>query len=91
MTLDNNLPSTDLGSRPCRVTLRLKNGQTYSRVVQNAKGSPEFPLTADELKAKFTDCARQTLSDGSTQRVLDDLNRLETVGDIRPLCQLLMG
>jgi 2-methylcitrate dehydratase PrpD len=91
MRLDNNLPSSDLGSRPCRVTLRLKNGQTYSREVQNAKGSPEFPLTADELKAKFTDCARQTLSEGSTQRALDDLNQLETLKDIRPLCQLLMG
>jgi len=91
MRLDNNLPSRDLGSRPCRVTLRLKNGQTYSRVVQNAKGSPEFPLTADELKAKFTDCARQALSESATKRVLDDLDRLETLKDIRPLCQLLLG
>ncbi len=48
-------------------------------------------MTADELKGKFTDCARQTLSDGATQRVLDDLNRLETLKDIRPLCQLLMA
>jgi 2-methylcitrate dehydratase PrpD len=91
MRLDNNLPSTDLGSRPCRVTLRLKNGQTHSRVVQNAKGSPEFPLTADELKGKFTDCARQTLNESATNRVLDDLDRLETLKDIRPLCQLLLG
>ena len=91
MRLDNNLPSSDLGSRPCRVTLRLKNGQTYSREVQNAKGSPEFPLTADELKAKFTDCARQALSESATKRVLDDLDRLETLKDIRPLCQLLLG
>jgi 2-methylcitrate dehydratase PrpD len=91
MRLDNNLPSADLGSRPCRITLRLKNGQTHSRVVQNAKGSPEFPLTAEELKAKFTDCARQTLNESATKRVLDDLDRLETLKDIRPLCQLLMG
>src|SRR5215467_514831 len=91
MRLDNNLPSTDLGSRPCRVTLRLKNGQTYSRVVQNAKGSPEFPLSVDELKAKFTDCARQTLNESATKRVLDDLDRLETLEDIRPLSQLLLG
>jgi 2-methylcitrate dehydratase PrpD len=71
--------------------VRLKNGQTHSREVQNAKGSPEFPMTADELKTKFTDCARQTLSESSTRRVLDDLNQLETLKDIRPLCQLLMG
>jgi 2-methylcitrate dehydratase PrpD len=91
MRLDNNLPSRDLGSRPCRVTLRLKNGQTYSREVQHSKGGPEFPMTADELKTKFTDCARQTLSEASTQRALDDLNRVETLPDIRPLCQLLRG
>jgi 2-methylcitrate dehydratase PrpD len=91
MRLDNNLPSRDLGSRPCRVTLRLKNGQTYSREVQHSKGGPEAPMTADELKGKFTDCARQTLSESATKRVLEDLDRLETLKDIRPLCQLLMG
>ncbi len=91
MRLDNNLPSHNLGSRPCRVTLRLKNGQTYSREVQHSKGGPEDPMTADELKGKFTDCARQTLSESETNRVLDDLDRLETLKDIRPLCQLLMG
>ena len=91
MRLDNNLPSRDLGSRPCRVTLRLKNGQTYSREVQHSKGGPEAPLTADELKGKFTDCARQTLSESSTQRVSDYLDQLDTLKDIRPLCQLLMG
>lgn len=91
MRLDNNLPSRELGSRPCRVTLRLKNGQTYSREVQHSKGGPESPLTADELKGKFTDCARQTLSESSTQRVSDYLDQLDTLKDIRPLCQLLMG
>lgn len=91
MRLDPNLKPNDLGGRPLRVTVRLKNGQTFSREVQNAKGSPEFPMTADELKAKFTDCARQTLSESSTARALDDLNQLETLKDIRPLCQLLMG
>ena len=91
MRLDNNLPSRDLGSRPCRVTLRLKNGQTYSREVQHSKGGPEAPMTADELKGKFTDCARQTLSESATKQVLDDLHRLETLKDIRPLCQLLLG
>jgi hypothetical protein len=48
-------------------------------------------MTADELKGKFTDCARQTLSESAAKRVLDDLNQLETLKDIRPLCQLLLG
>ena len=48
-------------------------------------------MTADELKGKFTDCARQTLSESAAKQVLDDLDRLETLKDIRPLCQLLLG
>jgi len=91
MRLDNNLKASNPGSRPCRVTVRLKNGQTFSREVQHAKGSPEVPMTAEEIGAKFTDCARQTLNESSTQRVLDYLDQLETLKDIRPLCQLLMG
>ena len=91
MRLDTNLPSRTLGSRPCRVTLRLKNGQTYSREVQHSKGGPEVPMTGDELESKFTDCARQVLGESAAQRVLDDLDRLETLKDIRPLCQVLSG
>jgi len=48
-------------------------------------------MTADELKSKFTDCARQTLNESATKRVLDDLDRLETLKGIRPLSQLSWG
>jgi hypothetical protein len=73
-----------------RAGLFRKRPDLYARG-PSFKGRPEVPMTAEELKAKFTDCARQTLSENATQRVLDDLNQLETLKDIRPLCQLLMG
>jgi 2-methylcitrate dehydratase PrpD len=91
MRLDNNLKAENEGGRPCRVTIRLKNGQTLRREAQHAKGSPEVPMTPDEIKAKFTECARQTISDGSAHRALDCVERLETLESVRPLCQLLMG
>jgi 2-methylcitrate dehydratase PrpD len=91
MRLDNNLKAENEGGRPCRVTIRLKNGQTYTREAQHAKGSPEVPMTPDELEAKFTECARQRITDSSAQRVMDYVERLETLANIRPLCQLLMG
>jgi hypothetical protein len=67
----------------------VENGQTFSREVQHAKGSPEVPMTADEIKP-FTDCARETLAKvrRSASRLLD---QLETLKDIRPLYQLLIG
>ena len=91
MNLDTNLKKTDLGGRPCRVTIRLKSGQTYSREAQHAKGGPEFPMTEAELDAKFFECAKYAIPAQSAQHALDHIGRLETLDDIRPLCELLRG
>jgi 2-methylcitrate dehydratase PrpD len=91
MTLDPNLKKTDAAGRPCRVTIRLKNGQTLSREAQHAKGGPEYPMTEDELKAKFLECARHAIDEKSAERALADIERLETLSDIRPLCEILRG
>jgi 2-methylcitrate dehydratase PrpD len=91
MRLDTNLKKSDSAGRPCRVTVRTKDGQIYSREAQHAKGGPEFPMTEDELRGKFTECARQALDERSTRRALETIESLETLEDIRPLCQLLMG
>lgn len=91
MHLDERLKASNEGGRPCRVTVRLKNGRTYSREVQHAKGSPEVPMTRDELQAKFIECARQVLDDSSARCVLETIETLDELEDIRPLCRLLMG
>jgi 2-methylcitrate dehydratase PrpD len=91
MRLDPNLKASDPGGRPCRVTMRLKNGQTHSCEKEHAKGSPEVPMTPDELSGKFTDCARLTLDRDATERAREYIESLETLSDIRPLCQLLKG
>ncbi len=91
MRVDPSLKARDRGSRPCRVTVHMKDGQTYSRYGSHAKGSRELPLTADELKGKFIECARRAINENAAERVLKAVNRFETLEDIRPLCQILMG
>jgi 2-methylcitrate dehydratase PrpD len=91
MKLDPNLKKSDAAGRPCRVTIRLKNGQSYSCEAQHAKGGPEFPMTEVELKAKFLECARHAIDQKSAERALADIERLETLPDIRPLCDVLRG
>ena len=91
MNLDNNLKKTDAAGRPCRVTMRLKNGQTYSREAQHAKGGPEFPLSEDELRSKFFDCAKEAIPAESAQRALEHIQRLETLDSVRPVCDLIRG
>ena len=91
MKQDATLKAVDAGGRPCRLTIRLKNGQTLTREAQHAKGGPEVPMTAGELKGKFIECARQAINDGAALRALEFIERLDTLDNIRPLCQLLAG
>jgi 2-methylcitrate dehydratase PrpD len=91
MNLDNNLKKTDAAGRPCRVTIRLKNGQTLSREAQHAKGGPERPMTEAELRGKFNECARQAIDEKSAARALDYIEGLEGLQDVRPLCEILKG
>jgi 2-methylcitrate dehydratase PrpD len=91
MNLDNNLKKTDPAGRPCRVTVRLKNGQVLCREAQHAKGGPEFPMTEEELRGKFTECARQALSADGAERALAGIESLESLNDVRSLAEILRG
>jgi 2-methylcitrate dehydratase PrpD len=91
MNLDSNLKKSDAAGRPCRVTLRLKNGQTFTREAQHAKGGPEHPMSEAELRDKFTECAREAIDASSAAKVLDYIESLESLSDIRPLCDFIRG
>jgi len=91
MRLDTNLKKTDPGGRPCRVTVHLKNGQVLSREAQHAKGGPEFPMTEEELRGKFTECARQALNESAAKNALAQIESLESVENVRSLAEILRG
>jgi 2-methylcitrate dehydratase PrpD len=70
MKVDPRLPpstSAD-GSRAATVTIRLKNGQKFSRNERFPKGSQQFPMTADELKDKVRTCARGVIGNDACER-----------------------
>ena len=48
-------------------------------------------MTAEELKQKFVHCAREAIDESYIERIMEDVEHLETLDDIRPLCQLLIG
>ncbi len=90
MTLDNGLRD-DAGYRPCKVSIRLKDGQSFSRTIEHAKGSRELPLSSQELRSKFSDCASRRINQRSIETAWSQMERLEALKDIRPLCQMLTG
>jgi 2-methylcitrate dehydratase PrpD len=84
-TLDPAAPSLT----QARVTVRLHDGRVLTAEANGARGYPDRPATDEQLAAKFTSCATQTLS---VQRAADALARLraiESVADVRTLIAVL--
>jgi 2-methylcitrate dehydratase PrpD len=91
MKVDPKLQSGSDGSRPATVTIKVKNGQPQTFHEKFPKGSPQVPMTHDELVAKFRACARGVLSETSSERALGYVGKLETMASVRPLTKLLGG
>jgi 2-methylcitrate dehydratase PrpD len=89
MTIDAGMQTGADGGRPASVSIRLKNGRTFAATERFPKGSPQVPMTPDELESKFRGCARGVISDTSCDRALRYTRTLETMRSIRPLTTLL--
>lgn len=51
-------PGTDLGRMPVTVALTLRDGRELRHTVIAPPGSPEDPMTPQQLRAKWLDCVR---------------------------------
>ena len=48
-------------------------------------------MSDDERKEKFVGCAQQVLNEASITRIIEYVDQLEKLEDIRPMCRLLVG
>jgi hypothetical protein len=53
--------------------------------------TPFTLLPAQEIRAKFADCARRAIDEAAIQNVVEYVERLETLKDVGDLCALLAG
>ncbi|MBI2862277.1 MAG: MmgE/PrpD family protein [Chloroflexi bacterium] len=72
-----------------RVTLVSRGGKELSKVIYAAKGTPANPLTAEEVKEKFHRLASGVIGEGSIEQIIQLVERLEHVPDMRELTALL--
>lgn len=91
MEHDPGIEDSREGRRPSRVTIRLKDGRSLSQRVDFPKGGRQVPMTREEIREKFVECARTAIDKEAAERVLDYLDRLENLNDLEPLCKLLLG
>ncbi|MCE2404997.1 MAG: MmgE/PrpD family protein [Dehalococcoidia bacterium] len=73
------------------IEVQLRDGSVLSREASTSRGTPERPMTREELEAKFDDCARETISPERQRGALDAVYALEDLDDITELTALLSG
>jgi 2-methylcitrate dehydratase PrpD len=70
------------------VTVRTKDGKSYTELTTFTKGDPEAPITKDELKAKFLSLSKISLDERRALGIYDAVFNLENTS-VRDLTKLL--
>ena len=71
------------------ITVKLKDGRVYENQVNVPRGTPEAPLTIEELKDKYRDCAHKVLSPPQVERSIGLVLTLEKVKNIAELMKVV--
>jgi len=71
------------------VTVTLTDGSRLTQRVDNVRGTPENPMTREEIVAKATDLIAPILGAAKCSSLIEKVFRLETVSDVRELRPLL--
>lgn len=74
----------------CRLVVRTKSGKTYASEVLYRKGSPEDPMTDEELREKF-DRLAGGLGAEQSNRIAHIVANLDDVADLSELSGLLLA
>jgi 2-methylcitrate dehydratase len=72
------------------VEMRTKNGEVYSCKVKAPKGSPNNPMTDEELKEKFLSLATNRMGDRPIEELIAVVYDLEEQNDISGLMELMV-
>jgi 2-methylcitrate dehydratase PrpD len=74
------------------VEVRTKDGRVFSRAEEFPLGDNENPMTQEQIEAKFRDCVSFSalpVPPANVDRVIDLVNRLETLADATEVIRLL--
>jgi len=72
-----------------RVSITLDNGRVLEKSVTVQRGDAENPISQQVLEDKFVELSQSVLGEDKTLRVIDVVQRLDDLSDIRDLTRLL--
>ena len=74
---------------PCKVTVKLREGNSYSRTIIQSKGHPQNPMSQLEFEEKFKTYAKLVLPGPHVNEAMGLIRRLETLNNLSPLSKVL--
>lgn len=74
-----------LGQTEAKATVRLRDGETRSEHVRHATGTPENPISDEELREKFAELVEPELGADNARLVIECVEKLGEDGSLKPL------
>ena len=71
------------------VTVEMDDGESYRERVDALRGSPEHPMTREDLREKFRSLVAGKLSSARSESLLENVENVEALDDITPIAHLL--
>ena len=87
--LDPSIDPYDFATAWCQVTVRLKDGTSYSARCDKPPGHFMRPISLEEHEVKFRECAKRVLEEPAVDHVLEVVRSLEHLQDVASLLQML--
>lgn len=71
------------------ITIKMKDGREFLKRVDAAKGSPENPLSKEEIVEKYRDCSEPVIGREKVDRSIDMIWNLDKIEDINQLMDMV--
>ena len=84
-------PDPAIKGNDCAVEIDMADGQKLAARCEHPRGSPKNPLTRGQIESKFRTYAKGILPDAQAEAAIAAVNRLEHLGSVRELMDLLRG
>jgi 2-methylcitrate dehydratase PrpD len=81
----------DFDRMHCIVAVTLQDGRVLEEKVEKLSGWVGFPLSAEQRLRKFHGCARRVLDADAAARVVELVERLDSLEDVRGLMAIVRG
>ena len=78
------------GKWPSRVQVVTKKGDLHEMFVEYPKGSPQNPLTDEELQRKFVRLSEKILDGKRMETIIERIDNLESMKEVSALTQLMV-